>query len=165
MQSCLKYVFGFQFETERNVFSRYFAGFDVWTAFEISRLIFAGGRLSQIIMSDRSKAGVEFCTQRELKGADNQVQKYANAIIPFYTENLHMNDIQNIYMKNGKKCKKSKKIFCTKEIKDIFGNISPDSFDIVYRQTFLRTNYNFSCLLLVTGRGELARKLKLNLKF
>ena len=93
------------------------------------------------------------------------MQKYANAIIPFYTENLHMNDIQNIYMKNGTKCKKSKKIFCTKEIKDIFGNISPDSFDIVYRQTFLRTNYNFSCLLLVTGRGELARKLKLNLKF
>ena len=99
MQSCLKYVFGFQFERERNVFSRYFAGFDVWTAFEISRLIFAGGRLSQIIMSDRSKAGVEFCTQRELKGADNQVQKYANAIIPTYTENVHMNDIKTIDLK------------------------------------------------------------------
>ena len=66
----------------------------VWTAFEISWLIFAGGRLSQIIMSDRSKAGIEFCTQRELKGADNQVQKYANGIMPFYTENLLMNDIQ-----------------------------------------------------------------------
>ena len=115
VQSCLKYVFGFQFERERNVFSRYFAGFDVWTAFEISWLIFAGGRLSQIIMSDRSKAGVEFCTQRELKGADNQVQKYANGIMPFYTKNLLMNDIQNIYMKNGKKCKKYN-IFCTKEI-------------------------------------------------
>ena len=83
-------MFGFQFERERNVFSRYFAGFDVWTAFEISRLIFAGGRLSQIIMSDISKAGVEFCTQRELKGADNQVQKYANAITPSYTENIHI---------------------------------------------------------------------------
>ena len=105
VQSCLKYVFGFQFERERNVFSRYFAGFDVWTAFEISWLIFAGGRLSQIIMSDRSKAGIEFCTQRELKGANNEVQKYANGIMPFYTENLLMNDIQNIYMKNGKSAK------------------------------------------------------------
>ena len=101
----MKYAFGFQFERERNVVLRYFAGFDVWTAFEISWLIFAGGRLSQIIMSDRSKAGVEFCTQRELKGADNQVQKYANAITPSYTENVHMNDIQNIYMKNGKSAK------------------------------------------------------------
>ena len=114
-KSCLKYAFGFQLGRRRNVFLRYFAGFDVWTAFEISRLIFAGGRLSQIIMSDRSKAGVEFCTQRELKGADNQVQKYANGIMPFYTKNLLMNDIQNIYMKNGKKCKKYN-IFCTKEI-------------------------------------------------
>ena len=108
-KSCLKYAFGFQLGRKRNVFLRYFAGFDVWTAFEISWLIFAGGRLSQIIMSDRSKAGIEFCTQRELKGADNQVQKYANGIMPFYTENLLMNDIQNIYMKNGKKCKKYKK--------------------------------------------------------
>ena len=63
-----------------------------------------------------------------------------------------------------KSAKHIKEIVCTKEI-ERFGNISPDSFDIVYRQTFLRTNYNFSCLLLVTGRGELARKLKLNLKF
>ena len=116
MQSCLKYVFGFQFERERNVFSRYFAGFDVWTAFEISRLIFAGGRLSQIIMSDRSKAGVEFCTQRELKGADNQVQKYANAIIPFYTENLQKNDIQAVFMKNQKKCKTYRIVVFTTEI-------------------------------------------------
>ena len=111
----MKYAFGFQFGRERNVFSRYFAGFEVWTAFEISWLIFAGGRLSQIIMSDRSKAGVEFCTQREFKGADNQVKKYANAIIPSYTENLHMNGIQTIYMNNGKSAKHKKSV-CTTEI-------------------------------------------------
>ena len=114
-KSCLKYAFGFQLGRRRNVFLRYFAGFDVWTAFEISWLIFAGGRLSQIIMSDRSKAGIEFCTQRELKGADSQVKKYANAIIPSYTENLHMNGIQTIYMNNGKSAK-HKKADCTTEI-------------------------------------------------
>ena len=43
-------------------------------------------------------------------------------------------------------------------------HIYRNSFDIVYLQTFLQTNYNFSCLL-VTGRGELGGKLKLNLKF
>ena len=39
MLSCLKYVFGFQFGRERNVFSRYFAGFGVWTAFEIREVV------------------------------------------------------------------------------------------------------------------------------
>ena len=113
----MKYAFGFQFGRGRNVFLRHFAGFDVWTAFEISWLIFAGGRLSQIIMSDRSKAGVEFCTQRELKGADNQVKKYANAIIPSYTENLHMCGIQTIYMNNGKSAKHKKKCLHSRDRK------------------------------------------------